>query len=88
MQPENKRRMISWMLDKLQQQNMFNSRLIDQKVMTKSNLDKSKHQQLVFCDTVARRKQVQLETFLEALNKYFHDKMERNNITIEVNCGF
>lgn len=26
--------------------------------------------------------------FLEALNNYFHDKLESNNITIEVNCAF
>lgn len=67
---------------------MFNSRLIDQKIMTKSNIDKSKVQQLVFCDTIARRKQLQLERFLQALNEYYASKIERNNVTIEVNCAF
>ena len=67
---------------------MFNSRLIDQKIMTKTNIDKSKTQQLIFCDTIARRKQAQLNMFLDSLGLYFSSKMERNNITIEVNCAF
>jgi hypothetical protein len=31
---------------------------------------------------------VQFEVFLEALSSYYRDKLERNNVLIEVNCAF
>ena len=32
--------------------------------------------------------QSQLEVFLEAINKYFWDRLERNNVILELNCAF
>ena len=31
---------------------------------------------------------MQFEVFLEALSSYYRDKLERNNVLIEVNCAF
>ena len=32
--------------------------------------------------------QSQLEVFLEAINKYYWDRLERNNVILELNCAF
>ena len=31
---------------------------------------------------------MQFEVFLEALSSHYRDKLERNNVLIEVNCAF
>ena len=67
---------------------MFNSRLVHQKVMMKSNSTKTKTEQFVFLEPISRSQQVQFEVFLEALSLYYKEKLERNNVLIEVNCAF
>ena len=53
--------------------------MLHQKVMSKSHLVKSKNEQYVFCDTISRSKQGQLELFLEAFNAYFGKRLARGN---------
>ena len=67
---------------------MFNSRLVHQKLMIKSNYLRNKTEQFVFCDPISRSMQAQMEAFLEAVDTYFKDRIERNNITLELNCAF
>lgn len=80
--------MIDWMLEQLQFFKMFNSRLVHQKNMVKSNYLRSKNEQFVFCDPISRSMQNQLEAFFDAINTYYADRMEKNNILIELNCAF
>ena len=80
--------MLAWVLEQLRHFLMFNSRLVHQKVMMKSNAAKTKTEQFVFLEPISRSQQVQFEVFLEALNLYFAEKLERNNVLIEVNCAF
>ena len=56
--------------------------------MMKSHASKSKSEQLVFLEPISRTHQVRFECFLEALNLYYKEKLERNNVLIEVNCAF
>ena len=62
--------------------------MLHQKVMSKSHLVKSKNEQYVFCDTISRSKQGQLELFLEAFNAYFGKRLARGNFQVEVGCSF
>ena len=80
--------MIDWMLENLKFYKMFNSRLVHQKVMIKSNFLRSKTEQFVFCDPISRSMQTQLELFLMAVNKYYSERLEKNNIMLELNCAF
>lgn len=80
--------MIDWMLEQLQFFKMFNSRLVHQKNMVKSNYLRNKNEQFVFCDPISRSMQYQLEAFFDAINTYYADRMEKNNILIELNCAF
>ena len=80
--------MLDWMLEQLRFFKMFNSRLVHQKVMVKSNYSRSKTEQFVFCDPISRSMQTQLEVFLEAINKYYWERLERNNVVLELNCAF
>lgn len=81
-------KMLEWMLEQLKFFKMFNSRLVHQKVMTKSNFLRFKTEQFVFVDPISRSMQTQLEVFLEAINFYFAERLEKNNILIELNCAF
>ena len=80
--------MLVWVLEQLRHFFMFNSRLVHQKVMMKSNASKTKAEQFVFLEPISRSQQMQFEAFLEAFNLYFREKLERNNVLIEVNCAF
>ena len=76
------------MLEQLQFFKMFNSRLVHQKIMTKSNFLRFKTEQFVFVDPISRSMQTQLEVFIQAINFYYAEKLEKNNILIELNCAF
>ena len=80
--------MLDWMLEQLRFFKMFNSRLVHQKVMLKSNYMRSKTEQFVFCDPISRSMQTQLEMFIESINTYYRDRLERNNVILELNCAF
>lgn len=49
--------MLQWMIGQLRFFKMFNSRLVHQKVMLKSNFLRSKTEQFVFCDPISRSMQ-------------------------------
>ena len=89
MAPSNRGQpMVDWMIEQLRYFKMFNSRLVHEKLMIKSSFLRSKTEQFVFCDPIARCMQPQLETFLEAINKYFKERIEKNNVILELNCAF
>ena len=80
--------MLQWMIEQLRFFKMFNSRLVHQKLMLKSSFLRSKTEQFVFCDPISRCMQPQLEIFLDAVNEYFKDRLEKNNVILELNCAF